>query len=462
MAKYFATEAAVENALEAMRIHGGYGYSKEFNIERLYRDAPLLVIGEGTNELQRIIIARQLIERNRVSDAAAGWHAHLAVEQYGAGPFGTMQLADLGAEVIKIENPTMAATSAARSDRYFFGAGRQPFLPGVQPQQAQPHARPQARRGPRRAARARRDGRRGVQQPARRPAGQARASPTMQLKAVNPRIVCAHLSAYGRDGSRAAWPGYDYLMQAEAGYLSLTGEPDGPPARFGLSIIDMMTGVYAAIALLGGLVGARATGRGRDIDVSLFDVALHNLDYLAAWYLNGGRAQRPRAALEPSVADAEPAVPHGGRLDLHHVQQGEVLAGAVRQARSPGMWDDPRFATFKARLENRDELTRLLDEALSARDTAAWLLHFAGEVPAAPVYDIAQALTSEFVNAEDRIWPYAHAHGDFRMVAPAFRFPGEVSPRAAAPAFGADTDSVLDELGYGAERIAALRAAGVL
>ena len=92
----------------------------------------------------------------------------------------------------------------------------------------------------------------------------------------------------------------------------------------------------------------------------------------------------------------------------------------------PELSDDPRFASFKVRLENRTELTRMLDDALSARGTAAWLRHFAGEVPAAPVHDIAQALTSEFVNGEDRIWPYAHAQGDFRMVAPAFRFPGEV------------------------------------
>jgi crotonobetainyl-CoA:carnitine CoA-transferase CaiB-like acyl-CoA transferase len=104
----------------------------------------------------------------------------------------------------------------------------------------------------------------------------------------------------------------------------------------------------------------------------------------------------------------------------------------------------------------------LLDEALSARDTSAWLEHFAGEVPAAPVHDIARALTSGFVTQEDRVWPYAHPNGDFRMVAPAFRFPGESMPRQAAPAFGADTDTVLTEIGYDAERIATLRAAGVI
>ena len=101
------------------------------------------------------------------------------------------------------------------------------------------------------------------------------------LKEVNPRIVCAHLSAYGRTGSRAAWPGYDYLMQAEAGHMTLTGEPDGPPTRYGLSIVDLMTGLVAAFGLLAGVINARATGVGMDVDTSLFDVALHNLNYPA-------------------------------------------------------------------------------------------------------------------------------------------------------------------------------------
>jgi crotonobetainyl-CoA:carnitine CoA-transferase CaiB-like acyl-CoA transferase len=124
--------------------------------------------------------------------------------------------------------------------------------------------------------------------------------------------------------------------------------------------------------------------------------------------------------------------------------------------------DDPRFASFRARLENRAELTHLLDAALSGRTTAAWLAHFAGEVPAAPVHDIAHALGSEFVTQEERIWSYDHPQGALRMVAPAFRFPGEAMPRQGAPAFGADTNTVLEELGYDADRIAALRAAGAI
>src|SRR5690349_24494637 len=114
------------------------------------------------------------------------------------------------------------------------------------------------------------------------------------------------LSAYGRDGSRASWPGYDYLMQAEAGYLSLTGEPDGPPSRMGLSIVDLMTGLNAAFAMVSGVLSARATGKGRDIDVNLFDTALQNLCYLAVWHLNAGvnQGREPRSA-HPSLVPSQ-------------------------------------------------------------------------------------------------------------------------------------------------------------
>jgi crotonobetainyl-CoA:carnitine CoA-transferase CaiB-like acyl-CoA transferase len=224
----------------------------------------------------------------------------------------------------------------------------------------------------------------------------------------------------------------------------------------------MMAGVYAATALLGGIVAARASGVGRDVDVSLFDTALSNLNYLAAWCLNGGHAQgrEPRGA-HPSLTPSQ----------LYRTADGWIFIMCNKQKFWPVLceklgrpeWsDDPRFATFKARLENRAELTRLLDDALGMRGTDAWLQHFAGAVPAAPVHDIGQALTSDFVTGEDRVWSYHHPGGDFRMVPPAFRFPGEVMPRAAAPAFGADTDAVLREIGYSADRVAALRDAGVI
>jgi crotonobetainyl-CoA:carnitine CoA-transferase CaiB-like acyl-CoA transferase len=258
----------------------------------------------------------------------------LAVEQYGAGPFGSMQLADMGAEVIKIENPAEGGDVSRSVGPYFLGDNDSHFFQAFNRNKRSITLNLRASEGQHvlrdlaATADAVLDNLRGDQSPR---LGVSYA----QLKSANPRIVCAHLSAYGREGARVSWPGYDYLMQAEAGYLSLTGEPDQTPARFGLSIVDMMAGVYAATALLGGIVSARATGVGRDVDVSLFDTALANLNYLAVWFLNGGHAQgrEPRA----SVADAEPALPNRGWLDLHHVQQAEVLAGAVRKGRTAGI-----------------------------------------------------------------------------------------------------------------------------
>ena len=138
-----------------------------------------------------------------------------------------------------------------------------------------------------------------------------------------------HLSAYGCDGSRKGWPGYDFLVQAECGFLSVTGEPDGPPARFGLSMVDYMTGMTAAFALMCGLHAARATGVGRDVEVSLFDVAIHQLSYPATWYLNEGLETTPAAALGPSLPGALAAVPHQGRLDLLHVPDPALLGAPV-------------------------------------------------------------------------------------------------------------------------------------
>jgi succinate--hydroxymethylglutarate CoA-transferase len=386
----------------------------------------------------------------------------LAVEQYGAGPFGSMQLADMGAEVIKIENPAEGGDVSRQVGPYFLGSHDSHFFQAFNRNKRSITLSLRTGQGKAvlrdlvRTADGVLDNLRGDQP--------ARLGVTYDdLKASNPRVVCAHLPAYGRDGSRANWPGYDYLMQAEAGYLSLTGEPDGAPARFGLSIVDMMAGVYAALALLGGIVAARATGQGRDVEVSLFDTALANLNYLATWFLNEGHAQgrEPRSA-HPSLTPSQLYRTADGWIFIMCNKQKfwPVLCAKIGR---PDWADDKRFATFKARLANRATLTGLLDDALSTRSTADWLARFAGEVPAAPVHDIENALTSAFVTNEDRVWSYAHPErADFRMVAPAFRLPGTEMPRNPAPALGADTDAVLREIGYSADRIAGLRAAGVI
>ena len=279
-----------------------------------------------------------------------------------------------------------------------------------------------------------------------------------RLKSKNAKIVCAHLSAYGRTGPRASWPGFDYLMQAETGYFALTGEPDSPPARFGLSIVDLMTGLGLAYALLAALTSARETGEGRDIDVSLFDMALNNLGYLATWYLNEGVAQTrlPRSA-HPSLTPCQLYKTADGWIYIMCNKE-KFWPALCESINKPEWIDDSRFRQFADRLQARDLITELLDEILSTRTTSDWLDIFAGSVPAAPINDVADALDNPFVTDNQRLQTLQHPRkGPYRMVASPIKSEAQDAPGEAAPALGQHTDELLAALGYDATRIETLR-----
>jgi crotonobetainyl-CoA:carnitine CoA-transferase CaiB-like acyl-CoA transferase len=385
----------------------------------------------------------------------------IAVEQYGAGPYGSMQLADLGAEVIKIENPADGGDMARRVGPFFFGDGERSddsqFFHSFNRNKKSitlDLKKPQAREVLHRLA-ANADA---LLDNLRGDLPEKLGLTYAHLAPANPRIVCAHLSAYGRDGSRAHWPGYDYLMQAEAGYLSLTGEPDGPPSRMGLSIVDLMTGLFAAFALVSGVLAARQSGEGRDLDVSLFDTALQNLAYLATWYLNSGHVQaREPGSAHPSLVPSQ----------LYRTSDGFIFIMCNKEKFWPVLCErlgrpewaaDPRFRSFKDRLAIRDLVSRLLDDALSVHTTAEWLAHFAGQVPAAPVNDLRAALDNPFVAERGLIREYDHV----RMVAGPVRDSAAALPLRVAPALGADTAQVLRDCGFSDGEIAALRAEKVI
>lgn len=386
----------------------------------------------------------------------------LAVEQYGAGPFGTSYLADLGAEVIKIENPAEGGDVGRHVGPYFFGPDDSHFfqtfnrnkrsltLDLKQPEGLRVFQRLVA------GADAVLDNLRGDLP--------ARLGITYDaLKAFNPRIVCAHLSAYGRDGSRAGWPGYDYLMQAEAGHMMLTGEPDGPPTRYGLSIVDLMTGLVAAFGLLAAVCSARATGIGSDVDTSLFDVSIHNLNYPGTWYLNAGATtgRVPRSG-HPSLVPSQ----------LYRTQDGWIFVMCNKEkfwpllCNSLGREDwvmDPRFRTFKDRLQHRDILTSLLDSAFMAAPTAKWIDKLSGTVPVAPVLDLDAALESAFVRERDGVRDFERADGpSARLLANPIRIPGTMLPARAAPALGADNLQLLQEAGLTQAEIESLRSKKVI
>ncbi|RXV59858.1 CoA transferase [Roseovarius sp. A46] len=387
----------------------------------------------------------------------------IAVEQYGAGPFGSMLLADLGAEVIKVENPADGGDVGRVIGPHFFSDGDSHFFQAFNRNKQSITINLKDAEGKKlfhrlvASADAVMDNMRG-DQPERLGVDYA------SLKDVNPKIVCAHLSAYGRTGPRKSWPGYDYLMQAEAGYLAVTGEPGGPPARFGLSIVDMMTGLMSAFALSSALNGARRTGIGCDIDTSLFDTALHNLNYLAVWYLNAGHNQSrdPRSA-HPSLTPSQLYRTADGWIFIMCNKE-KFWRPLVSKIGKPEWGDDPRFCDFEARLENRALLTDLFDEVFLTKTTAQWLELLSGEVPVAPVNDIESALENPYVRQSDLIGSFERENGEapFEMLASPLKVDGRPLPRKAAPSLGAHTDLLLEELGYDEKEVVSLRSRGII
>ncbi|WP_444930478.1 CaiB/BaiF CoA transferase family protein [Microbulbifer sp. SSSA002] len=390
----------------------------------------------------------------------------VAVEQYGAGPFGTLYLANLGAEIIKVEDISRGGDVARTVGPYFVegesGDNSSLFFQAFNHNKRSLSLNLSSPEGQEilhkliLSADALTDNLRGD-------VPDKLGITYKQLGKINPKLVCAHLTAYGRDGDRAKWPGYDYPVQAEVGYFKLTGEPDGPPTRCGLSLVDLSTGVALALAVVSGILNARETGRGRDIDVSLFDNALYNLSYVAMWQLNAGHNQKrvPRSA----HFSLNPCQLYKTQDDWIYVMcnKEKFWAALCQCIEHPELTEAAQFANFKARRENLQELTRTLDDILSRKTTAEWLSIFSGQVPAAPVYDVAQALTNPFVSATDRIQSIPCDHGgDIKVLAPPIRCDGERVKFRRAPTLGEDTKAILTELGYSDAEITQLANCGII
>jgi crotonobetainyl-CoA:carnitine CoA-transferase CaiB-like acyl-CoA transferase len=386
----------------------------------------------------------------------------VAVEQFGAGPWGTLQLADLGAEVIKIEDPAVGGDVGRYvppfqegEDSLFFETfnrnkksvsldlrkadGRAVFedlvrhvdvvysnLRGDQPQRL----------------RLTYDG----------------------LKDVNPSIVCCSLSGFGMTGPRAGEGGYDYMMQGLAGWMSLTGEPDGPPTKSGLSLVDLSGGYVSAIAVLAGLWRARRDGVGCDCDISLFETALAELVYVGTWAATRGYVPpRRHNSAHPSIVPFQNFAAADGWIVVACPKQKfwERLCEALGRAE---LSEDPRFATMAARSEHREELLPILDAALAERTVAEWLevLGAAG-IPVARVNAVEHALEEPQALAREDVVEHEHPIlGAVRTVRTPLRLSDGERPAGRAPFRGEHTEQVLVELcGYSRERVRELAIAGV-
>ncbi|MBB2944387.1 crotonobetainyl-CoA:carnitine CoA-transferase CaiB-like acyl-CoA transferase [Actinoplanes lutulentus] len=383
----------------------------------------------------------------------------IAVEQYGAGPFGSVHLADLGADVIKIEEPATGGDVgryvppyAQDEDSLFFetfnrgkrsvsldlatAAGREVFEDLVRHADA-------------------------VYSNLRGDVPAKIGITYDQLKHINPSIVCCSLTGFGMTGPRAKQPGYDYILQGLAGWMDLTGEPGGPPAKSGLSIVDYSGGFVAAISLLAGVHAARRDGRGMDCDLSLFDTAIGMLTYPAAWHLNAGfTPERTRYSAHPSL------VP----FQLFPSADGWVVVGCAKEkfwqrlvtVLDVGILREPRFATFADRREHAAELLPLLEGIFATRDTADWLavLEPAG-IPCGPVNDVAAALRDPHTLARGLVVETEHPrYGTVKQVASPVRVGDQPPAYRRAPRRGEDLGYVSELLDYSPEQLEKLRAAG--
>lgn len=268
------------------------------------------------------------------------------------------------------------------------------------------------------------------------------------LAHANPGLVYCSISGYGRTGPQAALPGYDYVMQGEGGVMSFTGEPDAPPAKVGVAIVDLTAGMFALSAILAALRVRDATGRGQRIDLSLFESHL-------AWLANVGSNYLVTGEVPPRLGNAHPnIVPYQTFqtadswiiVAVGNDQQWQRFCHVIGRPELPS---DERFATNPGRVRYRDELVPLLAEVLRRDSNAGWIarLQEAG-VPCGPVNNVAQALESEQARARGMVQEVDHPGiGPLRLVASPLKL--ESTPpsiRRPPPMLGEHTSEILREL----------------
>ncbi|WP_306224925.1 CaiB/BaiF CoA transferase family protein [Bosea beijingensis] len=379
-----------------------------------------------------------------------------------AGPWGTMTLGDLGAEIWKIEQPGAGddtrgwmPPSVEGISTYYLGANRNKKSLAVDMGTA--------------------EGREIIVELARkadilvenfRPASLRKFKLTYNdLKAINPRLIVCSISGYGRGHAQEERPGYDFIIQAESGFMAITGERDGEPMRLGVAFIDLVTGMNAVQAVLAALYMRERTGEGQWLDIGLNDSALFLLANVASGYLNTGKEHGRYGNAHPSIAPYQIFACSDGRIAIA-IGTDEQFRRFCRVIGLPALAEDPRYATNRKRTEHRDTLLPLLEQHFSGLKLAGTLaaLHAAG-VPAGDVRSVGQALTSDIAELRQSVVSVpAPTIGTFRSVRSPLRMSASpMKEPTPPPSVGEHTDAVLAEhLGLGPEQIARLRSSGAI
>lgn len=386
-----------------------------------------------------------------------------------AGPWAGQNLADLGAEVIKIERPKVGDDSRAfgppwikdrdgrdtKDSAYFTSAnrGKKSVTVNLQTPEGAALVRELAARSD------------VLIENYKFGDLERYGLAYAQLKDLNPRLVYCSVTGFGHTGPYRERPGYDFMIQGMGGMMSVTGEPGGEPQRAGVPIADIITGMYASIAICAALAHRAQSGKGQHLDLALLDSQIALLAYQNTNYFATGKPPRRIGNLHPNIVPYQPFRCADGEVILA-CGNDNLYRRFCEAAGCPELASDARFATNGKRVENRDELKRLLDAIFARRTKKEWgeLLDAAG-VPNGPINDIAQVYAEPQVQARGvKIEAEHPVAGRLPLVASPMRFSGTpLEHKVAPPVLGQHTEEILSKvLGKDAAAIARLREAGAI
>lgn len=369
-----------------------------------------------------------------------------------AGPFCTMMLGDLGAEVIKVEGPRSPDETRAWGPPFTGGESayylctnrnKRAITLDLKHEQGRDVLKKLARRSD--------------------VLVQNFKSGTLEkwglgydaLQQENPQLIMASITGFGQNGPYKEVPGYDFIIQAMAGLMSITGEPDAEPMKTGVAIADILTGLHTAIAILAALHERDRTGIGQSIDISLFDSQIAALVNVASNYLISGNLPKRLGNQHPNIVPYQ-VFPTQDRDIVVAVGNDRQFARFAELIGMPQLAVDERFATNAERVRNRDELIALITRQLQTRPAAEWLAALAqAEIPHGPINTLDTLFADPQVAAREMVVEMAHPTAEqIRLVGSPFKLSRTpIEMRRHPPLHGEHTHSIMLELGYSEQQI---------